>query len=345
LRGRTIPPRVLIVVLNWNGAGATAECVRCVRRLDYPAADLLVIDNGSRDHSAAVLRDLLTPPERLLALRANRGFAGGMNVGLREARAGGYAYAWLLNNDAFPAPDCLTALVGAMEAAPRVVLATPRLVGADGREQHAGGTVDLASGALSERGAAELCGPAAEGTWLTGTAVLVRSAGLGRVGLFDPRFFAYWEDVDLCTRVLKAGGDLRAVPAATCRHLGAASTGGKHTPFATYMNLRNTWLFLRKHAPRRGGARARLRLLRDSLETAGVLALQGDARAPAIVAALADALGNRYGRPAGLRAPPLVERLVLRHPWRVIRLLDLCDRLMTPAERRANGEGTHLEGL
>lgn len=333
---RCHPPRVLVVVLNWNSAGNTVECVRCVRRLDYPSFRLLVIDNGSTDDSVSVLRGLLTLPERFLALRANYGFARGMNVGLRAALAEQYDYAWLLNNDAFATPDCLTTLVEMMEATPRVVMATPRLVGTDGKEQHAGGTVELRSGAVHWLYAADLCGQAARGTWLTGTAVLLRTAALRRLGCFDPRFFAYWEDVDLSTRILEAGGDLRAVPEAVCRHVGNASSGGRESHYCLYMDIRNSWLFLRKYTPLCDLPGAFLRLLGNNLERAAFFNLQGDAAAAAVVVgALAAIFRGECGQPARLRTVRPLERLLLAHPWRVSQLARTVAGRLEAGRRRA----------
>src|SRR5512140_2899001 len=97
-------PRVLVVVLGWNGAADTLACLASLERLDYPAFDVLVIDNGSRTSVAPEVRRRF-PRCRTLELPANLGYAGGNNVGLREALAGGYEFAWVLNNDTVVDPS------------------------------------------------------------------------------------------------------------------------------------------------------------------------------------------------------------------------------------------------
>src|SRR5262249_28767466 len=104
-------PRVLIVILNWNGAETTIEALRHACDQAYELVQVLVIDNGSTDDSLDRLRAVVRPPCRLLPLRTNLGFAGGMNVGIREARRCRFDYVWLLNSDAYPFPECLPTLV------------------------------------------------------------------------------------------------------------------------------------------------------------------------------------------------------------------------------------------
>ncbi len=120
-------PRVLVIVLNWNGGEVTRRCVEQVRRQSHHAVDLLVVDNDSTDGSREWLADEVLREDEILALPVNLGFTGGMNAGLHVAMEQSYEYVWLLNNDAFPEPDCLARLVKEMEANPRAGIASPRL--------------------------------------------------------------------------------------------------------------------------------------------------------------------------------------------------------------------------
>jgi GT2 family glycosyltransferase len=329
MTGRTKRARVLIVILNWNGARLTLEALQHAGRQDYAPHEVLVIDNGSTDDSLAQLREAVPPPGRLLTLPTNQGFSGGMNAGLREARRNRFDYAWLLNSDAFPPPECLLSLIRFMEAHSGVSLATPRLLGAGGAEEHAGGRIHWHLADNSWLPAADLAGPAAWGTWLTGTALLVRLAGLRQVGGFDERYFAYWEDVDLCARVLRAGGDLRAVPEATCRHLGNAASGGPLSPFPVFMDIRNSWLFFRRYLPLAARHPAFLRFCARNLSRAGHYVRDGEPRlASVITGALEAALRGLYGKPKRLDPPRWFRRLLLSHPWRWGQILEgLADRL------------------
>ena len=106
-----------------------------------PPPAVLVVDNGSSPANRRALADATAGRCEVLWLPRNLGFAGGMNAGIRHAARAGHEYVWLLNNDAFPAPDCLRQLTAAMAADPRLAAVTPALFYPDGREQHAGARI------------------------------------------------------------------------------------------------------------------------------------------------------------------------------------------------------------
>lgn len=240
--------RICVLILNWNRSSCTLRCVNAVRAQTVNAS-IVVIDNGSQPEEVRALRDGLPASCRLVKLSRNYGFAAGMNVGMAAALREGFEQVWLLNNDAFPEPDCLRRLTAALEADLGLALVTPALYGLDGKEQHAGGNVNWSNGNRSTLRAEQLSHSLCFGEWLTGTAPLLRADALRQVGGFDERYFAYWEDIDLSIRLFQSGWRLRAVPEAKCVHLVHESSGGGEAPFAWYMMTRNAWLFLRKHLP------------------------------------------------------------------------------------------------
>ena len=292
-------PRACIIILNWNQPDLTARCLATVEQLVGVGFDTLVIDNGSdlpnRDRAAVACRGRCS----FLALPVNQGFAGGMNVGIRHAAAAGREYVWLLNNDAFPEPDCLARLIAALDAEPGLAAVSPRLARPDGSEQAAGGRADLADGVLIEMTAADLARPPDRHGWLTGTAPCCRTAAVLAAGGFDESLFAYWEDVDLSLRLVAAGQRLRAVPEAACLHAAGTSSGEDHSPFALFLYARNGWRVLRRH---RGAGRGRAafaalyaaRMLAEAARMDG----QGErARGVALVRGLWAGILGRYGAP------------------------------------------------
>ncbi|HSP95635.1 MAG TPA: glycosyltransferase, partial [Candidatus Dormibacteraeota bacterium] len=110
--------KIAIVVLNWNQREATLACLDSLALADLQGAEVFVVDNGSRDGSVAALDDRL-PPERLIALPENRGYAGGNNAGMRAALEAGAELVLLLNNDTTVSPDFLLPLLWALDGAPR----------------------------------------------------------------------------------------------------------------------------------------------------------------------------------------------------------------------------------
>jgi GT2 family glycosyltransferase len=306
---------VLAVILNWNGIKHVLRCVSHLRAQVGAAAQILVVDNGSTDDSVAKLR-ALQPACDVLELGANRGFAEGMNTGLRRAIDDGFEYVWLVNSDAFPAPDCLSALLAEMRADPALMMVTPRLVCEDGSEQHAGGTVDWRNGDLAFLYSAELSKPVGDEFWLTGTAPLIRTASLESAGLLEPAFFAYWEDADLCARLTRAGGRLKAVPAAVAIHLGNASLGAA-SPIIQFLSTRNAWLFLERNIRTRSRRACWLRFVASSMRRAGVHELRSRPDASnAVLAGISAARLRRFGPPPRVLDAASLERWTFHVRWR-----------------------------
>jgi GT2 family glycosyltransferase len=326
-----VPPTVAAVVLNWNQSGLTLDCLATLRKSARPVDYVVVVDNGSRPADRLALSNGLAAGVHLVQLPANRGFAGGMNAGLAEAHRLGAAYAWLVNNDAFPEPDCLGQLLAAMEADPTLAAVTPHLVGADGVPQPAGGRYDAATGRNEFLDTCQLAEPVgAGGYWAVATAPLLRVAPAVRAGGFDERFFAYWEEIDLCLRLGAAGYRFRSVPEAVAVHLGAASSGG--SAFGYHLYLRNRFRLVRKHAPAGRRTAQVLGLCREYLDNAGCYTAHGQRdKARAAVAAVAAGLLNETGRPRWLTRFPRAAGFVARHPWQLAKAFDWLGRRLTPA--------------
>jgi GT2 family glycosyltransferase len=312
-----------VVVLNWNQPAMTARCLDHVRGLRGVPADVVVIDNGSTAENRTALLRLCGPDAPVLRLAHNRGFAGGMNAGIRHAVRRGYEFVWLLNNDAFPKPDCLAALVRAMDADRRLAAVTPKLLNADGSEQIAGAMLDWATGRQRYLSAAELPPTDTPGVSVIGTAILLRVAALTGGDGFDPRFFAYREEDDLCFRLVRRAGRLAAVSAAECYHLERGSTGGRVSPLVQHLYTRNGWLLLRKHLPAGRWPAAWCRYAAGCLADLGrVDRFQGRGCAHALLGGLWHATTGRSGKPGRLRAPWLVEYAVSSRAPAAARLLE-----------------------
>ncbi|CAA9276435.1 MAG: hypothetical protein AVDCRST_MAG77-3539 [uncultured Chloroflexi bacterium] len=255
-------PFVSVLILNWNGARLLPPCLEALARTDYPADrwEAVLVDNASSDGSAdAALRGF--PWLKVRRNPANWGFARGYNGAIAAAPG---PYVVVLNTDTHVHPGWLGALVDAAEADPRMGAVTAKLIYPPhspnaGRIQNAGGVV-LASGAGRDRGTV-----LREGRWVQeedagqydrreevfffcGAAALLRKAALEDVGLFDERYFMYYEDLDLSWRLRLRGWKVLYVPEAVVEHDHAASSG-EWSPFFVYQVDRNRPLMLLKLAP------------------------------------------------------------------------------------------------
>ncbi|MFZ5567205.1 MAG: glycosyltransferase family 2 protein [Pseudomonadota bacterium] len=213
---------VTAVILNWNRWRDTVACVLSVQAQDYPTLDVLVVDNGSSDDSEQMLREQL-PDTELVQSGRNLGFGGGCNLGIRRAVQCAAKYVWLLNNDATVSPQTLSAMVALAEASPGLGAVGAVIHDADGSERiqcWGGGVVNTWLG----RSRPNLMPGALD--YLTGACLLLRVDALSQIGLFDEkRYFMYWEDVDLCFRLRRAGWGLAVADRTQVWHEASSSLG------------------------------------------------------------------------------------------------------------------------
>ncbi len=247
-------PRISIVILNWNGLTDTIACIESLRNLDYPSFETVVVDNGSTGDDGVVLSARFGGFARVLKSPTNQGFAEGCNIGMREAfRAGPPDYVLLLNNDTVVAPDLLSAFVTACDSDPSVGIA-----GAKVYFHHAPDTIQSAGGRINwGNGLASLIGTnqpdrgqfdrIADVDWVSGCALLAKTAMIERVGMLYTPYFAYFEEVDWCARCRKAGYRVIVVPDAKVWHkkkLVVEDTAGA----PMYYTTRNRFLFMKRNA-------------------------------------------------------------------------------------------------
>lgn len=253
--GMTLRPLAAVIV-NWNGLDHTLRCLRSLAVADARPDRVIVVDNGSIDDSVARIRSEF-PDVTLIEAKANLGYAGGNNLGLQQAIAGGARSLLILNNDIEIERDCIRTLESGFSD-PSVGAVGPivLLPGAENRIWAAGGAITNRENVSRLRGFGEIRnGQFAvdeDVDYLPGCALLVRSEVLSRIGLLDESFFCYMEDVDLGRRIAEAGYRNRFVPQAVVRHDASASTGGGYTAARKYMNAVNSVRFLKLHSSPRG---------------------------------------------------------------------------------------------
>lgn len=247
-------PKVSIIILNWNGLEDTIECLDSLKKITYPNHRITVVDNGSRGNDVQALREKFGDYINIIENDKNYGFAEGNNIGIRYALASvNPDYILLLNNDMVVAPDFLTELIQVAEMAPLVGIAGPKIYyyGEPNKLQSAGAKVNWRTGETFLIG----CGQIDEGQfdhgndvdWVVGGGLLIKRQVLERIGLLYQPYFAYFEEVDWCTRCKKAGCRVVYVPSAKLWHKGAATTtriGGMRLYYMT----RNRFLFMKRNA-------------------------------------------------------------------------------------------------
>jgi GT2 family glycosyltransferase len=182
----------------------------------------------------------------LVGLPDNPGFGSAVNAGVARAREDGAEQIVLLNPDATVSASVLRSLVAVGRDEPDA-LVCPRIEDGAGRMWFAGGDLLVRRGVTRTRG---IVFEEAQHPWVTGACLVFSTSLWDRVGGFDPRYFMYWEDIDLSYRVVAAGGRIVVRPDLVAVHLvgGTQEGQGKSDLYCRY-NCRNRLLFAAAHLP------------------------------------------------------------------------------------------------
>jgi GT2 family glycosyltransferase len=241
---------VHIVLLNWNDTADTLDCLRSLRRLNHPDFRVVVVDNGSAEPcTAAVTAEF--PEVLVIESGENLGFAGGCNLGIRVALDADARYVWLLNNDTVVHPDALRALVETARSHERCGIAGSKILFYDRPTtiDHAGGTLNLRRGHAWHFGCGEIDAGQHDSDrsveFVTGCSLLADAELIREIGPLDPAYFAYWEDVDLCTRAQRAGWDVVYSARSVVWHKGG--TVARTSPLVVYLCARNVLRYISRH--------------------------------------------------------------------------------------------------
>jgi hypothetical protein len=265
---------VVIVVLNVRDL--LRECLQslleeCARLPEGVAAEVLVVDNGSSDGTAEMVASEFSGaavPVRLIRSEVNLGFAAANNVAMEAAQG---RYLTPLNSDAFFHPGALRRALEHMEASPDVGIGAARLVGRNGEWQPSARSFHtiwrdiLVYTGLSARfprsrifGSPERTwadpNEPAEVDWSPGAFLIIRREVLAKIGLFDPDYFVYCDDVDLCRRARNAGFRVFYWPDVVVTHIGGETTRrlrslvfSETESQVVLWRMRSTLLYYRKH--------------------------------------------------------------------------------------------------
>jgi GT2 family glycosyltransferase len=259
---------VSVIIISFNTREVLRECLAsAVEETRSLHAQIFVVDNGSVDGSAEMVQREF-PQAILQRSKVNLGFGAANNLALRQATG---RYFVLLNSDAFFAPGALALSIRHMDENPGCALGGGRLIGRDGSPQPSSRCFhSLLNDALVLTGLAaryprsKIFGRpdrtwADESTpsqvdWVPGAFSIIRPEALQRVGLFDPKFFLYYEEVDLCLRIKCAGLEVWYWPDVVVTHIGGESSRQVKTQDfsadaaqVVLWRMRSTLLYYRKH--------------------------------------------------------------------------------------------------
>lgn len=242
-------PKVFITVLNWNGKKVVKECLDSIKGVNYPNYEVVVVDNGSTDGSQKEIEENYLHVH-LVRSMINVGVAEGQNIGLRYALENGMDYVFVLNNDTTLDKNILDELLKVAEGDSKIGIVVPKTYSAEepDKVQSVGGRIDWRRGKCYHLQTAETQSNGMEIDYL-GSALIKRQV-IGKIGFYDHRYFAYWEDTDFCIRARRAGFQVVCALKASLWHKGTYSIG-EITGFYEYYFTRNRFWFMKRYATRR----------------------------------------------------------------------------------------------
>ena len=241
-------PKVSIITVNYNGEDVTCEMLESMRHVTYNNIEIIVVDNASpRDCSIIAQR---FPEVKLIRSQKNLGFAGGNNLGIREATGD---YILMLNNDTIVPASFLEPMVETFTNNKNVGIVSPKILFyySEGLVQYAGtgkistltcrgntnGYMQKDKGQFNYEAATELS---------HGACMMISREAIDKVGLLDETYFMFYEEYDYCERIKKAGFDIFYNGNSYILHKQSVAIG-KNSALKSYYMFRNRIYFSRKN--------------------------------------------------------------------------------------------------
>ncbi|MEW6667849.1 MAG: glycosyltransferase family 2 protein [Thermodesulfobacteriota bacterium] len=274
-------PAVSIIIVNWNGSAYLRDCLDSLKRQRYRDFEIILVDNGSEDGSVELVRTHYRDFVRLIVLPRNRGFAGGNNVGIRQARG---RYVALLNNDTEAHPAWLANLVECVDEDADVGMVGSKVLNFYRRDEidntghlmypdglnRGRGRLEKDTGQYDEQ--REILFP-------SGCAALYSRKMLKEMGGFDESFFAYGDDADIGLHGRFLGYGAVFCPQAVVYHRYSGTAGRYSAMKAFHVERNRVWILIKYFPFFQIAVSPFYTLRRLALQGYGVLARRGAAGA------------------------------------------------------------------
>ena len=239
--------RVSIITINYNGLKDTCELIDSIPFSND--LEVIVVDNASKEDEASIISKRY-PKVKVIRSEKNLGFAGGNNIGIKEAKG---KYLFLINNDTYFKEFNIDSLIERLESSDKIGIVCPKLRFAWGNNtiQFAGYTplsnITLRNKAIGfgeeDKGQYDTAHPT---PYAHGAAMLIKRDVIDKVGLMPECYFLYYEEIDWSMMFTQAGYEIWYDPSCTVYHKESQTTGQK-SPLRTYYITRNRLLLVKRN--------------------------------------------------------------------------------------------------
>ena len=244
--------KVSVITVNFNQALITEDLLKSLSLENhYPETEIIVVDNGSAINHVPEWKTKF-PDVSFIRSDVNLGFAGGNNIGINEAQGN---YYFLINNDTEVTKGLIDSLVHILDTNPDVGMVSPKIkfhqmpdtlqyagftpMNFFTARNHCIGYMEKDQGQYDN-----LTGPTG---FIHGAAMMIRKEAIEKAGLMPENFFLYYEEMDWCEMIRRAGYTIWVEPKALIYHKESMSVG-KKSPLKEFFMNRNRILFIRRNA-------------------------------------------------------------------------------------------------
>ncbi len=241
-------PKVNIIILQYNNAVDTLDCLWSLKNINYSKLAVTIVDNASEKEELDKIKEYLKSNSdrfdiKIIETGFNLGFSGGNNVGVEDALKNGADYVLLLNNDTVVSPDFLDILVKEAEKNPEFGILAPKIFYyryGPGYDEiwSSGADVKFLDTNIQHK-TKNFAGIRNVG-YVPGAGMLIRKEVFDNVGYLDEDYFLYYEDLDFCLQVKRAGYEIGCVGDSAIWHKVSKTTEMLPSPSRLRYAFRNT---------------------------------------------------------------------------------------------------------
>ena len=247
-----IDPKVILLVLNWNGNKTTIDCLSSLKKVTYSNYSTVLIDNASTDGSLTLIKEQFSQI-KILPLEKNYGYSEGMNRGLKLIKTENPDFVVFLNNDITVASDFLTQLINGAKEYGKNNIYGPKIYYTSNPKKiwYAGGKVNIGMGRIAHRGIRRYDNNSFSKDiitdYISGCCLLISWDNINKLNGFDSRFNMYGEDVDLCIRAKNIGSKCMVIASSNIWHKVSGSIGGNWSWKKNIRKFNSILKLIKKH--------------------------------------------------------------------------------------------------